>query len=84
MAAAEADRVAQAEMEAAMGSRKLSLAEQARVAVRVSALGFGSGLVVFGFGFEFELDLGLGSAVGGWRFGVWLGLANPCFKTLTR
>ena len=36
LAAAEADRVALAEMEAAMGSRKLSLAEQVRVAVRVS------------------------------------------------
>ena len=36
LAAAEADRVALAEVEAAMGSRKLSLAEQVRVAVRVS------------------------------------------------
>ena len=70
LAAAEADRVALAEVEAAMGSRKLSLAEQVkvkfRVRVRVRARARGRARVRVRARFRVR--------VGGWRLAIW-GLA---------
>ena len=72
LAAAEADRVALAEVEAAMGSRKLSLAEQVRVAVRVSVRVWVRARAHVRVRVRVRARLRV--RVCGWRFAIW-GLA---------